>query len=91
MLPGQPMKVPVPALGLVTSGLTVDVPCLSVASCSVQNSADPGIETPLYPQHIGYQRPIDFVELQSPADEPKTQLLQLSELQKPRVLIEPAG
>ena len=85
------MKVPVPTLGLAISGLTVDVPCLSFASCSAQNSADPGTETQLYPWHIEYQSPVDFVELQSPADELKIQLLQLRELQKPLELAELAG
>ena len=40
-------------------------------------------------QHVEYQCSVDLVELQSPADEPKTQLLQFKELQKLLELAEP--
>ena len=85
------MKVPVPALGLATFGLTVDVLGLSIASCFAQNSADPGTETWLDPWHIEYQHPVGFGELQSPADELKTPLPLLKELQKLLGLTELAG
>ena len=62
------MKVPALALGLATSGLTVGVPDLSVASCFAWNLADPGTVSWLYQWCAEFQCPIDFVELQSLAD-----------------------
>ena len=80
-----------PALGLATSELTASVPGLSVASCFVQNLADPGTVLLLYQWHAESQCPIDFGELQFLAVKSKTQLLQLRELQKPLELIELGG
>ena len=85
------MKVPAPALGLATFGLTVGVPGLSIASCFAWNLADPGTVSQLFQWCAESQCPIDFGELQFLAVELKTQLLQLRELQKPLELIEPAG